>query len=329
MIAFKQKITALSLIIALALLPLGACKDTKATHEAGLLETCKALSDESNWGEAITECEKVAGDEGKHLAAQAYMGNAGLSLFSIITGLGTASNPMTLILSKIPDTEAKADDYNRALQIIMDEITVKTNTMYLEALLLSSMLVYKELAALFELTVVDGEITNCASSGTLENCSFSFTIAETAGYATGLAFAGLGTTIYDGICQNRDLKATSIATTEVLNHVVGNTVVSLSVPIDITHNMTINGCTIAAKSPMAYNKAAGENLSGFDDLAASLAKLKIYAEIDKGNNFEQSATDMQNKVKLCNTGFIEPPVASDGILNDCEVLGYLNPPAAP
>ena len=321
-----KKITILIMGLILVLTSLSSCKDTKATHAAGLLETCKTLSDQENWAEAVTACALVDTDDGRHLTAQAYMGLADLSLFSVISGLATASDPMTLILGKIPATDAKAANYKKALQIIMDDIVVKTDTNYLEALLLSSMLVYKELSTLFSLTVVDGTVNNCASGGSLEACSFTFTIAESSGYAAGIIFGGLGADFYNGICQDPD-SAASIATNTPLVHVIANTITSLSLTTDISYNLSVDGCTIQAGSAMAYNKLAGEGITGFADLADSLTPLKIYAAIDKGVNFSQTVSDLTNSIKICNSGFVEPPVAGDGIINDCEILGYLSPPA--
>ncbi|MDX2471384.1 MAG: hypothetical protein QNL04_12495 [SAR324 cluster bacterium] len=321
-----QKIVTLFMALTLVLTSLSSCKDTSATHQAGLLETCMTYSDQKKWSDAVTACALIDTDDGKHLTAQAYMGLAGLSLFDVISGLSTVDDPMTLILDKIPATTGKAKNYHNALQIIMDDITVKTNTMYLEALLLSSMLVYKELSTLFELKVKNGAVTNCASSGSLEDCSFTFTVTKTAGYASGLVFDGLGADFYDAICQDRD-SAISIAASTALTHTITNTITSLSQSQSVSYDMTVDSCTIRDGSPMAYNKLAGEGISGFDDLADSLSQLKIYDEIDQGVNFTQSVDDLTDDISICNTGYITPPVSGDGIINDCEILGYLNPPA--
>ncbi len=315
----------ISLFLGMTLLGATACKETKATHPAGLLETCKALSDQKKWTDAIAACTKVTTDEGKHLAAQAYMGRAGLSLFGMLTALGGAADPTSLILTSIPSTAAKAKDYRAALEILMENIATPTDTTNLEALLLSSMLVYKELSALFDLKVVNGVVTNCGSGGTLEGCPFAFSITTTTSYASGLTFTGLGTAFYEAICQD-PASSTAIATTASLTHKVTNFIVSLSQPLDVNYTLTINGCTAQPKSNLAYNQAAGAAIVGFTDLATSLAKLKIFSEMDKGLNFAQSASDLRDPIKLCNTGFVEPPIAGDGILNDCEVLGYFNPP---
>src|SRR3989339_899507 len=247
----KFTIVKLLLTAMLAALLLG-CKDEGATTQAGYLEDCKLYSDEMRWGKAIEACKLVDSDEGKHLLAQAYMGRAGIDFFGLMTRLATADNPMNLILDAVPSTAAKSKDYYRALAVIMDDIQVKSDTMYLEALILSSMLVYEQLVDLFKLKVKGSGISTCADV-TLKRCSFEFTTTEVLGYTTGLGFSGLGGGFYDNPCQV-PTKTTSIAVSTHKVHTVTNYITDLALDQAIDYDMTIYSCDIKAKSPLAYNR---------------------------------------------------------------------------
>lgn len=309
------------LVAALLVFSLAGCKDDAASTQEGYLEDCKVYSDELRWGKAIEACAKVDSDEGKHLLAQAYMGRAGINLFGFMASVGTADNPMNQILKIVPKKAADSRDYYTALSIIMSDIQIKDDTMYIEALVLSSMLVYKQLVDLFNLKVSGTGISTCADVS-LTRCSFEFSILKTEGYTTGLAFTGLGTTFYDNLCQI-PTKTGSAATSSNKVYSLTNYLNDYALDWDIDYDMTIYSCDIKAKSPLAYNRIAGKKLAGNQLLGDALTQLKIAEALDSGYNFSQSVSDLRDDIALCNSGYNDPPVANDEILSDCEILGYL------
>jgi len=323
----------LFILILCSSLMVQGCKDTEATHVAGLLETCKLLLNERSWEDAIETCGELESDEGKHLTAIAYMGRSGLTLSNLLVELTDSSaTPTSLIFGQIPDTDAKAADYKKALQLIMGEITTKSTTMYLEGILLSSLLIFKELKTLLGLSVADGQIQTCAGDpADLNNCSFAPTVDDvvhpTYGDVPGLlVFNGLGTSFYQGICGDITTDAASVdSSTDTTTTINISTTVEVhgTVSVDVTYDVTIHGSPIGRASALYYNKVASEAyaVSGTEDLSS----LNFYGKMDTGTNFE-IVVDPLPSISFCNSGAIEPPDASDDRLNDCEVLSFLKNP---
>lgn len=311
------------------------CKDTKATHEAGILESCKLLLNDRDWKEAINVCGDLDSDEGKHLTAIAYMGRSGLLISSILVELTDSSNsPSTLIFNYIPDTTAKVSDFKAALRILMDDISVKDQSIYLEGILLSSLLIFKELKTLLGLSLVNGEIGTCAGDpADISNCDFAPSITEvyssTYGYDVPgtLSFGGLGSAFYQGVCS--DLTSDAAVTvsktdtaTEIALSLVGDPDYG-TIDVDVTYDVTIDSAPVQAGSALYYNKIASEAyaVSGTQDLSS----LNFYSRMDSGTNFSVDVSPLPT-VTFCNSGAIEPPDASDDVLSDCEILSFLENP---
>ncbi|MBT6611153.1 MAG: hypothetical protein HOB38_03525, partial [Deltaproteobacteria bacterium] len=246
----------------------------------------------------------------------------------------SSNTPTTLIFEKIPDTAAKVSDFKTALNKIMGEIEVKTQSMYLEAVLLSSLLIFKELKTLLGLTLVNGEIGTCAGDpANIDNCSFAPTLTEV--YNTTYAknvpgnvvFSGLGATFYQGICGDLTSDVSVADSTQDTT-----TVVELSleddpeygtVNVDVTYDVTVDSAQIGAGSPLYYNKIASEAyaVSGTVDLSS----LNFYGRMDTGTNFSKIISPLP-AIAFCNDGAIALPEASDDTLNDCEILSFLENP---
>lgn len=311
------------------------CKDTGATHVAGLLESCKIKLDQRNWEDAIDICSELDDDEGKHLTAIAYMGRSGLTMAEILTELtGSSDSPTTLIFGKIPDTDQKVSDFKKALYLIMGEVQVKDQTLYLEGILLSSLLIFKELKTLLGLSLVDGNIGTCAGTpADINNCSFAPTITEVfnSGYGINvpgnLVFGGLGSAFYQGIAGDitADTSVTSSsrdATTEIVLDLTGDPEYG-TINVDVTYDVTVDHATIARGSALYYNKVASAAYAaiGTEDLSS----LDFYSKMDTGSNFTIIVSPLPS-IKFCNAGAIEPPDATDDKLNDCEILSFLENP---
>jgi len=323
------------LLILLFSFSVGGCKDTKATHEAGKLESCKVAMDQASWDTAITECGKLTTDEGLHLTAQSYMARAGVSLLDILTSMTGGSAAVSGLFSAVPSTAATAADVKLALDS-MYLMKAPGQSVYLEALLLSSLLVIKELQGLVEMQVAaDGSITHCASSGSIDGCAFSlslsqasFTAADVLAGATvipvELSFTGLGTTFYDGLCGSSggDTHNTKVV------RATSNVAVPLTspvtyYPIDITEKMTINKCTASTTSVLYYNNWAATNLTS---TITGLDKLNFYVKIDTGQNYTKTFSAGMTtpaSVSLCNADAIPITGAADLEINDCEILYFL------
>ncbi|NQU63161.1 MAG: hypothetical protein HQ517_02595, partial [SAR324 cluster bacterium] len=313
------------------------CKDPVATHVAGKLETCKILLDEQNWADAIEACKDLESDEGKHLAAIAYMGRSGLTMISMMTALSDSSNtPTALIFEKIPD-DTKISDFKKALYKIMGEIEVKDQSMYLEAVLLSSLLIFKELKALLGLSLVNGTISTCAGEpANLENCSFAPRIVDISSDAFQgtdvipgfFAFGGLGSSFYQGIAGDLSsdtvVTDTTTDTSSELNLVLVSDPVYGTVTVDVTYDVTVDSAQISTNSALYYNKLASTAyaVSGTVDLSS----LDFYSRMDTGANFSITVSPIPDPIAFCNTGAITPPEASDDVLNDCEILSFLENP---
>jgi len=330
-IGSKMKPTRAFFILLLLLLgiSLSGCKDTKATHDAGLLETCKYALDQSLWDDAITACSLVLTDDGYHLTAQAYMGRADASLFTILSNL-SGSGGMAALINGLP-TATQAKDYLLALDLLLGSIKKPDQSVYLEGLLLSSMLVLKETTALLSLEVdAAGNVTHCASSGSISSCSFNFALDQGTFSSTdvvageipvSLTFSGMGTTFYTGVCghSTSESHTTKVvdATSDLANGSGGY------YPLKITEKMTVNGCTVQSNSPLYYNKVASENLT---TSITGLDKLNFYSKMDTGNNYTQTLTkgvDTSTDINVCNSDAIPVTGVADGKLNDCEILYFM------
>ncbi len=319
---------------------LSGCQDTTAVHQASELETCKGLIDEENWEDAISACEDVDSDEGWHLAAQAYMGRAGLSLFDVINSLTNASESegaSTVIFNYLPDTAADEADYQSALDSLLgtnssgnSNINEKTQTMYLEALLVSSMLIFKELKTLLGLSVVNGAFSTCSLDSSADNtCTFIPSIStQTVDDQTvpeKLVFGGLGSSFYTAICgQANDSSYDGTKETTVTTDQTYQSPPYDYIEVTITNDITVDSCTIQTGSPLYYNKVASQ---GFTDSGqiSGLDVLDFYSKMDQGENFSfevVAAYDSVDAVELafCNQGYIALPDASDDKINDCEIL---------
>jgi len=305
------------------------CKDTEATHVAGGLETCKVLLDERQWADAIDACNDLESDEGKHLTAIAYMGRSGLTMATILTELSDSSiTPTSLLYDYIPDTAVKVSDFKSALNILMAEIGVKDQTIYMEGILISSLLIFRELKTLLSLTMVSGQIETCAGDpADLNNCSFKPSIGVVpVDIPDSLIFGGLGSAFYRGICAD-------ISTDVFLgqSNYDGTSSLPFNLTLDPTYgtvsgnlnyDVTVDSAIIQAGSPLYYNKVASEAyaLVGTEDLSS----LNFYTKMDTGNNFAITVSPF-NPVTFC-TGVISLPAASDAAVSDCEILSFLENP---
>ena len=320
-------------LLLIVLFCLGGCKDTKSTTALGKLETCKVALDKAKWTDAITACKKVNTDEGQHLTAQAYMGRAGVSLIDLLTSMNGAGASVSSLFDAVPTTTATSQDIKSALDS-MFLMKSPDQTAYLEGLLLSSLLIIKELQTLVGLKVdAAGNITHCASGGTIDGCSFKLSLSKVS-YATldlqgavipiDLTFSGLGTTLYNGLCG---ASAVDIHNTKVVT-AYSNLQVPLSAPvsyypIEITEKVTINKCAISTSSILYYNKLSATNLTS---AVTALNKLNFYAKLDTGQNYSKVfSANMTTPatISLCNADAIPVTGASDLALNDCEVLYFL------
>jgi len=285
------------------------CQDESAVNDAGELETCKLYLDKSEWDLAVAACKDLETDEGRHMSALAYMGRSGLTMAALMVELSDSSGSATkLVYSKIPDTDAKKSDFKKALYKIMGEITNKTPTMYFEGVLLSSLLVFKELQTLFTLKFVDETFQTCA--GTVDNlditkCSFASTTTS-APYK--FIFNGLGSEFYKGICGSIEGDTADDANIETSTDTFFN-----------AFDVTVDSCTVSNKSALYYNKLASDEYEESGTLDLSL--LNFYTKMDMGGNF--SVTFNTVSIQFCNDGQIALPVKMDDKLSDCEILNYL------
>ena len=319
---------------------IAGCKDTPAVHQAGLLETCKELIDERNWDDAISDCPDVDNDEGWHLTAQAYMGRAGLSLFDVVNTLLSSSGDggaSSIIFGYIPETAADTNDYKDALNALLGtdssgspHISDKTQSVYLEALLVSSMLIFKELKTLLGLSVVDGVFTTCSLDSTADNtCTFIPTVGtqlvEGLEVPERLIFGGLGSSFYTGVCgQASDPTHDGTKQTDISSDVTSPANDPDKIGVTVTNDVTVDSCTIQVGSPLYYNKIASQGFTGASEITG-LEVLDFYSQMDQGKNFSFEvvpAYDAVAAVELafCNSGYIEPSGASDDKVNDCEIL---------
>ena len=332
--SFRIRIFLLIVVFIVSLLTAG-CKDTDATHVAGDLETCKILLDEQKWAQAIVACDAVNSDEGKHLTAIAYMGRSGLTMATMLTALSDSSNaPTTLIFENIPDTATKVSDFKTALYKIMGEIEEKDQSMYLEAILLSSLLIFKELKTLLSLTLVDGSLETCAGDpADISNCSFAPEMTEvysdtySRNVPGNIVFGGLGSSFYQGIGGDLTSDTSVTDTTQDTTTEINLSLVSDpdygTITVDVTYDVTVDSAQISQGSALYYNNIASEAyaVSGTVDLSS----LNFYERMDTGTNFSIVVSPLPS-ISFCNSGAISLPDATDDVLNDCEILNFLENP---
>ncbi len=309
---------------------ISGCKDTEATHVAGGLETCKVLLDERQWADAIDACDDLESDEGKHLTAIAYMGRSGLTMASILTELSdSSSSPTGLLFDYIPDTPTKVSDYKKALNLLMAEIGVKDQTIYMEGILVSSLLIFRELKTLLSLTKVSGQIQTCAGDpADVNNCGFAPSIGVVpVDIPDSLVFGGLGSAFYEGICADIStdvfLGQSSHDGTSTLPFNISGHPPYPDGAGSLTYDVTVDSAIIQAGSPLYYNKVASEAyaLVGTEDLSS----LSFYGKMDTGNNFSITVSPF-DPAAFCKAGGILPPAAADLAINDCEILNFLENP---
>ena len=319
---------------------LPGCKDTTAVHQSGVLETCKGLIDDENWDEAVSTCEDVDNDEGWHLAAQAYMGRAGLSLFDVVNTMMSSSDDdgaATVIFAYLPETTSDTNDYKSALESLMGNdssgkpyIGDKSQTVYLEAVLVSSMLIFKELKTLLGLGLANGAFTTCSLDATADNtCTFIPTIqtqvVSTVEVPEKLVFGGLGSSFYTAICgQANDASFDGTKQTDVTTDEEDPADPPNKITVTVTNNVTVNGCTIQEGSPLYYNRIANQGFTGVSEISG-LEALDFYTMMDHGRNFAFEVVEAYGstpavELSFCNQGYIDLPDATDDKLNDCEIL---------
>lgn len=311
------------LIIALTVLGLlWGCKDTEMTDSASLLEQCRIHLDEGEWSDAIDVCEEAGGDDGYHYAAQAYMGLAGLSLFELVkatSGSSDTGGAAGAIFSFVPETAEDKTNYQKALEFLMGpNIADKSQTVYLEGLLVSSILVFKELKDVFKITESAGTFSTCDIDVTDDldpaKCGFDFDVsADTPNW---LIFSGLGASFYENLCCNLG-EASCTAVDSTYDGATAG----------YRYDVTVDSCTYGSDSVLQYNKNSFDNFvvtSAFEDSGGEslLKPLDFYTMFDSGDRFDVSGDD------LCRVGYFPDVTSDDQIINDCEVLGAVFDPSS-
>jgi hypothetical protein len=300
-------------LIFLLLILVASCKDDGSSHLAGEVQSCKDYFNSGAWSDAIETCEDAGTDETLHFAAQAYMARSGASLFSIMLALTEDSAAASKIMfDKIPNTAAKKSDYNRALSIIMDKISVKNGDMYLESLILSGLLIFDQLKSLLTLEwdATNDQFLTCADSS-----SCSFAPDATFDGVNKLLFTGLGASFYNSICGD--------SSSDTYNSNVG----------DVFRDGQVFGCTIQSGSLLKYNQLAVDEYYavGVTEIEDAMVPFKFYKNMDQGGNFSEFVgAPLNTTVFFCdNAGitYLSPePTSDDFKLNDCEILEYLKNP---
>ena len=299
-------------LIFLLLILVASCKDDGSSHLAGEVQSCKDYFNNSQWDDAIKACETAGTDETLHYAAQAYMARSGASLFAIMLDINDNSAAASkTMFDKIPNTAAKRSDYNSALSIIMDDISVKTEDMYLESLILSGLLVFDHLKTLITLewdTTTD-QFTSCIDT----SCSFS-PDASTDPDPDLLIFGGLGSTFYTNICGDASYDTNVGNFAEIFDR-----------------NVTVDSCTIQSGSLLNYNKTAANQYyaGGTAVFKDALIPFKFYEQMDQGGNVSEVVGAL-GAVYFCNNGavanLVTEPTSDDLKLSDCEIMEYLKNP---
>ena len=303
----------ISLFILMLLLLL-SCKDDGASHLASEIQSCKDLFNQKSWNDAIDACEDAGTNETLHYAAQAYMARSGVSLFAIMIELNdNSAEANKLMFDKIPDTADKRSDYNKALSIIMDDISVKTEDMYLESIILSGLLVFDQLKdlLLLEWDSTNEEFTTCADTS---SCNFT-PDATNDGTDNILLFSGLGSTFYTNICGD--------SSSDIYNNA--------DLGEGFIRDGTVFTCTIQTDSLLDYNKIAVDAYyaGGTVEIKDAMLPFKFYENMDQGGNASEDVGTPINTVYFCDDTvplYTTEPTSDDLKLSDCEILSYLTNP---
>ncbi len=315
------------LIIALTVLGLlWGCKDTEMTDSASLLEQCRIHLDEGEWSDAIDVCEEAGGDDGYHYAAQAYMGQGGLSLFELVKIMSNStdsSGAASAIYSFVPDSSDDKTSFQKALEFLMGtKIGEKSQTVYLEGLLVSSILVFTELKDLFKITESGGTFSTCEVDVTddADPAKCGFTVDVSADATPTLSFSGLGSTIYQNLCCNLDSASCTI--------VDSTQDASTDIPLNVHYDVTMDSCTIGASSVLQYNKNAYDNFivtEAFKSGGTSvLTPLDFYTSFDSGDRFDTSG----DTIPLCRPAKFIDITSDNGEVYDCEIIGAVFDPSS-
>ncbi len=301
------------------------CKDAELTDDASLLEQCKIHLDEGEWSDAIDMCTEAGGDEGNHHAAQAYMGQAGLSLFELVKAMSSASDSSvatSALFSFVPDTTDDTISFQKALDFLMSsKISEKSQTVYLEGLLVSSILVLSELKEVFKITESGGTFTTCDMDVTddLDPAKCGFTV-DVSPDVQQLSFSGLGSTIYQNLCCNLD----SLASCSLVDSTNDST-------FDVVqYDVTIDSCIIGVNSTLQYNRDAYDNFEVTDAFknggTSVLTPLDFYTMFDFAEpiTFDVST----DTVPLCRPDRFPDVSADNGMIYDCELMGAIFDPSS-
>ncbi|MBU2510181.1 hypothetical protein KJ966_02545 [bacterium] len=314
---YKFSFVILALIL---ILFIWGCKDSEQSDSTSELEQCRIHMDEREWADAISTCESAGGDEGYHSAALAYMASSGLTIIDLAQSLldsSSGSGTAGVIFDYIPTTTADRTNFQRALSYLMgSNITTKTQNIYFEALLVSSMLVFGELKDLFKLSEIDGEFTTCSLDATTDadRCGFTFDLSTDTNTMT---FGGLGSSFYTNICGANSHDSSHDGTT--LTTVTPN----------ISYDVTIDSCEIQAGSVIQYNKDAYDNFVVTDSFKDSegnsvLSTLDFYTLFDSGSRFNASG----DEIPLCKDTVITSIATGDELIYDCEIFGAVFDPSS-
>lgn len=291
------------------------CKDTEKTDSVSELEACKIYLDEQDWASAIDSCESAGGDEGYHLAAQAYMGSAGVTIFDLIQNIiNDSSNIVNTIFGFVPTTTANKAKLDTALEYLMGtRISQKTQLIYLESILVSSTLIFYELKSVFGLDVSGDSLVICdldATSGP-DACSFTFDVSPDVPPL--LTFSGFGTAFHTNLCDSAD-------TTHD-----GTQLASPTVDYDVTND----SCIMQTGSLLQYHKTAQASFvpsANFQDASGDSVfnVMNFYTLFDTGNVGNVSG----DEVPLCKPSVITDVTADDGKIYDCEIFGAMTDPSS-
>lgn len=301
-------------LLFLVLFLLFSCQEDGASHLASEIQSCRDLFNQRSWDDAIEACEDAGTDETLHYAAQAYMARSGVSLFEIMLAISDSTeDPSKIMYDKIPDTAAKRSDCNKALSIIMDDIEVKTEDMYLESLILSGLLVFDQLKTLL---VLDWDTTNEVFTTCADDSSCTYTPdATNDGTDDILLFSGLGSTLYTSICGD--------SSSDVYNNA--------DLGEGFNRDGTVFKCTIQSDSLLDYNNIAvnAYYAGGSTEIKDAMLPFKFYENMDQGGNVSEDVGAPINAVYFCDDAvplYTPEPTSDDRKLSDCEILSYLTDP---
>ncbi len=305
------------ILILMSILFTWGCQDSEQSDSASEMEQCKIHMDQQEWSDAISACESAGGDEGYHSAALAYMAASGLTIIDLAQSLldsSSGSGTAGVIFDYIPTSTADKANFRTALSYLMgSEISTKTQNIYFEALLVSSMLVFGELKDLFKLSETNGEFNTCSLDATTDadECGFTFDLSAD---ANTFAFGGLGASFYTNICGHHDSSYDGTV---------------WAGPPSYTYEVNIDACSIQAGSVIQYNKDAYDNFVVTDTFKDSdgnsvLSSLDFYTLFDSGDRFNASG----DEIPLCKTTIITTIATGDEMIYDCEIFGSLFDPSS-